>query len=78
MLFFPLINAKMPTIVGILTFMSRKNFMPVLGTYANSADPVQMPHLNAMDQFQHCLLTGLCNKCENIHQKALKLAMESS
>ena len=24
MLFFPLINVKMPTIVGILTFMSRK------------------------------------------------------
>ena len=27
MLFFPLINVKMPTIVGILTFMSRNNFM---------------------------------------------------
>ena len=27
MLFFPLINVKMPTIVGILTFMSRKNVM---------------------------------------------------
>ena len=27
MLFFPLINVKMPTIVGILTFMSGKNFM---------------------------------------------------
>ena len=27
MLFFPLINVTMPTIVGILTFMSRKNFM---------------------------------------------------
>ena len=27
MLFFPLIIVKMPTIVGILTFMSRKNFM---------------------------------------------------
>ena len=27
MLFFPLIDVKMPTIVGILTFMSRKNFM---------------------------------------------------
>ena len=27
MLFFPLINVKMPTIVGILTFMSRKKFM---------------------------------------------------
>ena len=25
MKFFPLINVKMPTIVGILTFMSRKN-----------------------------------------------------
>ena len=27
MLFFPLIVLKMPTIVGILTFVSRKNFM---------------------------------------------------
>ena len=27
MLFFLLINIKMPTVVGILTFMSRKNFM---------------------------------------------------
>ena len=27
MLFFLLINVKMPTIVGILTFVSRKNFM---------------------------------------------------
>ena len=27
MLFFPLINVKMPTIIGILTFMSRKIFM---------------------------------------------------
>ena len=27
MLFFLLINVKMPTIVGILKFMSRKNFM---------------------------------------------------
>ena len=26
MLFFPLINVKMPTIVGILTFMSGKKF----------------------------------------------------
>ena len=25
--FFPLINVKMPTIIGIFTFMSRKNFM---------------------------------------------------
>ena len=27
MLFFLLINVKMPTNIGILTFMSRKNFM---------------------------------------------------
>ena len=27
MLYFLLINVKIPTIVGILTFMSRKNFM---------------------------------------------------
>ena len=27
MIFFPLRHIKMPTIVGILTFLSRKNFM---------------------------------------------------
>ena len=27
MLYVPLINVKMPTIVGIVTFMSRKKFM---------------------------------------------------
>ena len=27
MVFFPLINVKMPTVVGILTFMGRKTFM---------------------------------------------------
>ena len=27
-LFFPLIHVKMPTIIGILTFMGGKNFMP--------------------------------------------------
>ena len=27
LLLFPLINIKMPTVVGILTFMSRKKFM---------------------------------------------------
>ena len=27
MIFFMLINVKMPTVVGILTFISRKNFM---------------------------------------------------
>ena len=27
MLFFPLFNVKMPTIVGILTFISKKKFM---------------------------------------------------
>ena len=27
MLFFPLINVKVPTVVGIFTFMSRKNFI---------------------------------------------------
>ena len=30
MLFFQLINVKMPTTVGILTFMSRKNFVWIL------------------------------------------------
>ena len=36
MLFFPLINIKMPTIVGILTFMSRKIFMLSLVEHKNS------------------------------------------
>ena len=31
MLFFPLINVKMPTIVGILSFMGRKN--TILGLF---------------------------------------------
>ena len=37
MLFFPLINVKMPTMVGILTFMSRKNSL------INSLINVKMP-----------------------------------
>ena len=36
MLFFPLINVKMPTTVGILTFMSRKNYMRSLVEHAKS------------------------------------------
>ena len=36
MLVFPLINVKMPTVVGILTFMSRKNFMLSLVEHENS------------------------------------------
>ena len=32
MLFILLINVKMPTIVGILTFMSSKNFMEIFNT----------------------------------------------
>ena len=36
MLFFPLINVKMPTIVGILTFMSRKTYMPSLVEHEKS------------------------------------------
>ena len=35
MLFFPLINVKMSTIVGILTFMSRKNFMLIWAEHEN-------------------------------------------
>ena len=31
MLFFTLLNVEMPTIVGILTFMSRKNFIVEFG-----------------------------------------------
>ena len=34
--FFPLINVKMPTIVGILTFMSRKNFILSLVEHGKS------------------------------------------
>ena len=36
MLLFPLINVKMPTIVGILTFMSRKKFTLSLGDHEKS------------------------------------------
>ena len=36
MLFFMLINVKMPTIVGILIFMSRKNFMLCLVEHEKS------------------------------------------
>ena len=36
MLFFPLINGKMPTIVDILTFMSRKKIMLSEGEHAKS------------------------------------------
>ena len=36
MLFFPLINVKMPTIVGILTVMNRKNFMLSLVEHGKS------------------------------------------
>ena len=33
LLFFPLLNVKMATIVAILTFMSRENFMLSLGEH---------------------------------------------
>ena len=34
--FFPLINVKMPTIVGILTYMSRKDSIQVLSEPENA------------------------------------------
>ena len=40
MLFFPLINVKVPTIVGILTFMSRKDFINV-----------KVPTINEQEKF---------------------------
>ena len=33
--------------------------MPILGSYANSADPVQMPQNAASELGLHCLLTGI-------------------
>ena len=35
MLFFRLMNVKMPTVIGILTFMNRKNFMLSWVEYEN-------------------------------------------
>ena len=32
--------------------------IPILGYYANSADPVQMPQNMVSDQCKHCLQTG--------------------
>ena len=43
MLFFLLINVKMPTIVGILTFMSRKNFM--LNCFITSGPDLVIRHV---------------------------------
>ena len=33
--------------------------IPLLGYYANSADPVQTPQKAASEQGQHCFLTGI-------------------
>ena len=33
--------------------------IPVLGTYAKSADPDQTPQIAASDQDLHCVLTGI-------------------
>ena len=66
--FILLINVKMPTIVGILTFMSRINF--VLSwvehekcfitsgpdTLANGEDPDEMLHYEAFHHVLHCFI----------------------
>ena len=62
------INAKMPTIVGILTLMSRINFMlswvehgiffitsgPDLSFFENTEEPDQIASDKASDQDRHC------------------------
>ena len=63
MLFFPLMNVKMPTIVGILTFMSRKNFMLSLVEHEESfitSGPCFLFFKKA-----HSLLQHVCNKVSN-------------
>ena len=59
---------------NIHPFLGRKH---VLGTYANSADQVQMPCSAESDMGLHCLLIGYY-KSLNIHQKPLKLVVDSS
>ena len=63
--------------VYILTHISLAS---LLGAYANSTDPDQMPQNAAADQGLHCLLTEISfkNKNEKIHQAPLTLVMESS
>ena len=48
MLFFMFINVKMPTIVGILTFMSRKNFMTKHEKSFITSGPDQIAPLEAV------------------------------
>ena len=57
LLFFSLINVKMPTIVGILTFMSKKNFMLIWVEHEKSlitSGPVWLSKTNADNTILSC------------------------
>ena len=49
------------TLVAVKTLTLLEQ-IPILGYYANSADPVQMPPNVASDQGLHCLLTEILMK----------------
>ena len=58
MLFFLYINVKMPTFVGILTIMSRKNF--TLNSVEHEKSFITSGPGVACDQCLHFLLEGVC------------------
>ena len=45
-------------------FLPVVTWKPVKGSWTNSADPDQTPHIVASDQSLHCLLTGPSIKIE--------------
>ena len=61
MLCFPLINVKMPTTVGILTFMSRKNFM------LSSVEHEKSFTISGPDHSNACLRSTLIKVCAYLH-----------
>ena len=65
MLFSPHLNVKMPTIVGILTFMSRKNFMLSWIEHEKSFI-TSRPNLGRICSFG--LLGLLCASLVNVYQ----------
>ena len=66
------------SVVTVLLFI---DLIPILNTYANSADQVQMPHVASYHGL-HSLFTETCMlntvKNENFDEKPLKVEMVSS
>ena len=57
------------------------DWIPILGTYANSKDPVQMPQDAASDQGLYCLLKAFLCKIQQKYKyspETPKLQMDSS